>query len=151
MPAVKVILLSDLHSLGRRGDVVQTKTGYARNYLIPQGLAVQATVANTKWFEEQRKKIDARSADERETAAGLASELDGVEITIAKRVGETETLYGSVTASDIHEALEAKGFTVDRRQIDLHGGIKTLGEHEVRILLHGEVTAVVDLTVGPEE
>ena len=118
---MKLILLSDLHQVGRRGDVVTSKPGYARNYLIPKGFAVQATAANEKWFEHQRKNVEARNRD------------------------------GSVTASDIHEALEAKGFTIDRRQIDLHGGIKVLGEHEVRILLHGEVTAVVDLTVVAEK
>ncbi len=148
---MKVILLSDLHQVGRRGEVVQAKPGFARNYLIPKGFAVQATSANEKWFDQQRKKIEARNREERDVASQLAARLDGLKIEIEKRVGETETLYGSVTASDIHAALEAKGFTVDRRQIDLHGGIKTLGAHEVRILLHGEVTAVVDLTVVPEE
>ncbi len=148
---MKVILLSDLHQVGRRGEVVRAKPGFARNYLIPKGFAIQATPANEKWFDQQRKKIEARNREERDVASQLAARLDGLKIEIAKRVGETETLYGSVTASDIHASLEAKGFSVDRRQIDLHGGIKTLGEHEVRILLHGEVTAVVDLTVVPEE
>ena len=148
---MKVILLSDFHQVGRRGEVVTAKAGFARNYLIPQGFAVQATPANEKWFEHQRKKIEARNREEIDVASQLAARLDGLRIEIAKLVGETETLYGSVTASDIHEALKAKGFTVDRRQIDLHGGIKVLGEHEVRILLHGEVTAVVNLTVVAEE
>lgn len=151
MAVVKVILLSDLQSLGQRGDVVQTKVGYARNYLIPQGLAVQATASATKWFSEQREKFDVRSANELEAATQIASLLDGVEITIAKRVGETETLYGSVTATEVSEALEAKGHTVDRRQVDLGGGVKSLGEHDVRILLHSSVTAIVKLTVEAEE
>lgn len=148
---MRVILLSDLHHVGSRGDVVQAKPGYARNFLIPQGLAVQATDANEKWFAQQRKKIEAKNRQEHDAASQIAARLDGLKIEIAKRVGETETLYGSVTANDLVEALAEKDFTVDRRQVDLHGGIKTLGEHQVRILLHGEVNAVVDLTVVPEE
>lgn len=151
MAPMRVILLSDLHSVGRRGDVVQTKPGYARNYLIPQGLAVQATASNAKWFEQQRRKIEAHHSHEQENATELAAQLEGVSITIRKRVAETETLYGSVTASDVGAALEEKGIAVDRRQIDLAGGIKALGEHEVRILLHSDVVAVIQLVVEPEE
>ena len=148
---MELILLSDLHHVGQRGDVVQTKNGYARNFLIPQGLAVQATEANRKWFEQQRRKIDEHNSEERENAVGVASTLEGVEVTIAKRVGETETLYGSVTATDVAEAMEAAGHTVDRRNIDLAGGIKTVGEHEVRIRLHADVTANIKVTVVAEE
>lgn len=148
---MKVILLNDLHAVGRRGDVIATKPGYARNYLIPQGLAVQATDANTKWFEQQRRKIEINNKQEREEAALAAAQLDGVELVIKKRVSETETLYGSVAATEIESALEAKGFKIDRRQVDLGGGIKTVGEHDVRIVLHADVTAVVKLTVEPEE
>ena len=148
---MRVILLSDLHQVGGRGEIVDAKPGHARNYLIPQGLAVQATDANEKWFAQQRNKIEEKNRHEKDAASQIAARLDGSKIEISKRVGETETLYGSVTATDIVEALEAKGFTVDRRQVDLQGGIKTVGAHEVRILLHAEVTAVVDLTVVPEE
>ena len=151
MPSMKVILLSDLHRVGERGDVIQTKVGYERNWLIPKGYAVQATEANSKWFEHQRRKVEARSADEQERAAAVGAQLEGTEITIAKRVGETETLYGSVTAAEIATAMAEKGFEVDRRNVDLEGGIKTLGEHEIRIQLHAKVSAAVKLTVVAEE
>ena len=110
-----------------------------------------SSASSTKWFEDQREKIDARNASEQEAATALAEQLEGVEITIAKRVGETETLYGSVTATEVAAALEEKGLTVDRRQVDLTGGVKSLGEHDVKILLHSNVTAVVKLTVEREE
>ena len=151
MHAMKVILLSDLHQVGRRGDEVEAKPGYARNYLLPKGLAVRASDANRKWFEHQSKKIDARNAAELDEASMLAAKLDGTKITIAKRAGETERLYGSVTPSDITEALVEKGYEIERRQVDLAGGIKDLGEHQVRILLHADVAAQVMVIVEPEE
>jgi large subunit ribosomal protein L9 len=147
---MKVILLSDLHHVGHRGDVISAKPGFARNYLIPEGLAVQATHGNLKWFEGQRKKIDERSARERQSAAEVAVRLDGTEISVRKRAGESQTLYGSVTATEIAAALAEKGFEVDRRRIDLEGGIKTLGEHEVRVRLHSDVVAAVKVTVVAE-
>jgi large subunit ribosomal protein L9 len=101
---MKVILLSDLHRVGRRGDVIAAKPGYARNYLIPEGLAVQASHGNLKWFEGQKKKIDERAGRERESAAELATRLDGTSITVRKRAGESQTLYGSVTATEIAAA-----------------------------------------------
>ena len=148
---MKVILLSDQRHLGRRGETVEVKPGYGRNYLLPQGLAMEATTGNLKLFEQQRKKIDAAHAKERESAQQFAERLSGLQVTIPKRVGETGTLYGSVTAGDVAEALEAKGFTVDRRRIDLEGGIKTLGDHPVRIELHPEVIAEVTVAVAAEE
>jgi large subunit ribosomal protein L9 len=147
---VKVILLSDQRHLGKRGQVVEVKTGLARNYLLPQGFALEATPANITYFEQRRGKIDARHAQERDAAKAIAGQLSGMKITIPKRVGETETLYGSVTAGDVSEALAAKGFTVDRRRIDLEGGIKSLGDHPVRVELHPEVIAEVTVSVVPE-
>lgn len=147
---MKVILLSDLTRAGKRGQEVEVKPGYARNYLIPHGMAVESTDGNRKWFEHQRKKIDARADKEREEAAAVAAELSGVRVEIPKRVGETETLYGSVTATDVAEALEAQGVVVDRRKLDLGGGIKTLGEHPVIVALHPEVTAEVTVIVVRE-
>jgi large subunit ribosomal protein L9 len=147
---VQVILLSDQRHLGKRGEVVDVKAGHARNYLLPQGLALEATKGNTRLFEQQRAKIDARHNQEREAAQGVANQLNGLTVTIPKRVGETETLYGSVTAGDVAEALEKKGFTVDRRRLDLEGGIKKLGEHKVRVELHPEVIAEVTVSVVPE-
>jgi large subunit ribosomal protein L9 len=147
---VKVILLSDQRHLGKRGQVVEVKTGFARNYLLPHGFALEATHSNIAFFEQQRTKIDARHAQERDAAAGVAAKLACLKLEIPKRVGETDTLYGSVTAGDIAEALEQKGFTVDRRRIDLEGGIKTVGDHPVRVELHPEVVAEVTVSVVPE-
>lgn len=148
---MRVILLSDQRHLGKRGEIVDVKPGFGRNYLLPQGLALEATEGNIKIFQQQRAKIDARHAKERDEAQAIADKMAAVQIVIPKRVGETETLYGSVTASDIAEALEAKGFTVDRRRIDLEGGIKALGDHPVRIELHPEVVAEVTVSVVREE
>jgi large subunit ribosomal protein L9 len=148
---LRVILLSDQRHLGHRGEVVDVKPGHGRNYLVPQGLALEATNANVKYFEHQRTKIDARHAKEREGAQELANRLAGLRIEIPKRVGETDTLYGSVTAGDIAEILANKGFAVDRRRIDLEGGIKTLGDHQVRVELHPDVVAEMTVSVVKEE
>jgi len=148
---MRVILMQDVLHTGKRGEVIDVKPGHARNYLIPQGLALQATPGNLTYFEQQRGKIDARHAKEREAAAEVAAEMAGIRLTIAKRVGESETLYGSVTATEVAEMLEHKGVSVDRRRIDLEGGIKTLGDHQVRIELHPEVVAEVTVTVTAEE
>ncbi|HVR99739.1 MAG TPA: 50S ribosomal protein L9 [Thermoanaerobaculia bacterium] len=148
---MRVILLSDQRHLGRRGEVVEVKPGHGRNYLVPQGLALEATPANLKFFEHQRAKIDARHAKERDAAQEIANRMKDLRLEVRKRVGETDTLYGSVTAGDVAELLEAKGFTVDRRRIDLEGGIKTLGDHPVRVELHPEVVAEVNVTVVREE
>lgn len=148
---MRVILLTDQRHLGKRGEVVEVKPGYGRNFLLPQGIALEATNANIKYFEHQRAKIDARHAKERDEAQQIANRMADLRIEIAKRVGETDTLYGSVTAGDIAESLEQKGFTVDRRRIDLEGGIKTLGDHPVRIELHPEVVAEVTVSVVREE
>jgi large subunit ribosomal protein L9 len=148
---VKVILLNDQRHLGKRGEVVEVKPGYGRNYLLPQGLALEASQGNVKLFEQQRAKIDAHHAKEREAAQGIANKMAGLRLEIPKRVGETETLYGSVTAGDVADALEKKGYTIDRRRLDLEGGIKTLGDHQVRVELHPEVVAEVTVSVVREE
>ncbi len=148
---MKVILLSDQRHLGKRGEQVDVKPGHGRNYLLPQGLALEATTANIAYFEQQRSKIDAHHAQERAAAEAIAARMAGLHLEIPKRVGETDTLYGSVTAADLASLLEGKGFEVDRRRIDLEGGIKSLGEHKVRIELHPEVVAEVTVTVVREE
>jgi large subunit ribosomal protein L9 len=148
---MQVILMEDVRGIGRRGEVVRVKPGFARNYLIPQGRGLMATPANLKYYEAQKKKIDLRHNEARDEAAARAAEIAGVQIKIAKRVGESETLYGSVTATDIAAALAAKGIQVDKRRLLLEGGIKTLGEHVVHIDLHPEVVAEVQLTVVAEE
>ena len=148
---MKVILLSDQRHVGKRGEVVDVKPGFGRNYLVPHGLALEATPANIKLFEQQRAKIDARHAKEREGAEAIAAKMAGLRIEIPKRVGETGTLYGSVTAGEVAEMLAMKGFEVDRRRIDLEGGIKTLGDHPVRVELHSEVVAEVTVSVVSAE
>lgn len=148
---MQVILLSDQRHLGTRGQVVDVKPGFARNYLLPRGIALEATPGNLKYFDQQRAKIDAVHLKEKEAAEHVAAQLAGLRLEIAKRVGETETLYGSVTATEVAELLAKKGFELDRRRIDLEGGIKTLGDHQVRIDLHSEVDAEITVTVVPEE
>lgn len=148
---MEVILLKDQRNLGPRGTVVDVKPGYGRNFLLPKGIALEATPGNIKYFEQQRAKIDARHTQEREAAAAVAAEIAGIKLEIVKRVSESGTLYGSVTASEIGEALEGKGVTVDNRRIDLIGGIKEVGDHSVEIHLHAEVTAELAVSVVPAE
>ena len=148
---MNVILLKDRRALGKRGEVVSVKPGFARNFLLPQGLALEATPANVKVFEQRRTRIEAEATHEAEAARAVAAQLEGVQLVIRKRASDAETLYGSVTATEIAEALEAKGVDVDRRRIDLEGGIKTVGDHRVMIHLHSDVSAEVMVTVLPEE
>lgn len=148
---MEVILLKDRRALGKRGEVVEVKPGFARNYLLPQGLALPATPGNVKVFEQQRARIEAESAREREDAQEVASRIEGTRIVVHKRASDAETLYGSVTATEIADALEEKGISVDKRRIDLEGGIKTIGDHHVLIHLYTEVSAELVVTVLPEE
>jgi large subunit ribosomal protein L9 len=148
---MKVILLSDLRHRGRRGEIVDVRPGYARNYLFPNGMALVANDGNLKIFEQERKKIDARHAAERQAAAEIAARIAGIKLSIQKRATESGTLYGSVNVSEIAEALAAKGVEVDRRQIDLVGGIKALGDHLVRIDLHSEIVAELAVAVVAAE
>ena len=148
---MEVILLKDDRHLGKRGEIKKVKPGFGRNFLIPQGWALVATPGNIKYFEQQRAKIDARHSKERDEAAQIAAQIAGIKLTIAKRVGESGTLYGSVSATEVADALEAKGVTVNARRIDLEGGIKTVGDHQVRIDLHAEVIAELTVTVVPHE
>ncbi len=150
---MEVILLQDMRPRGRRGEVVKVKPGYARNYLLPQGIALENSRANLAYFEQQKKKIDARHAKKRGAAAEIAAAIAAIKVSIAKRVGEKETLYGSVTSAEVAEALARKGVTVDKRRIDLGEGhgLKTLGDHTVTVDLHPEVTAELVVSVVPEE
>ncbi|HLF57682.1 MAG TPA: 50S ribosomal protein L9 [Thermoanaerobaculia bacterium] len=148
---MKVILLADLRHRGHRGQVVDVKNGFARNFLLPQGLALEATAGNLKVFEHEKKKIEVRHAAERDAASGIAVKIAGARVQIRKRAMDTGVLYGSVTATEIAEALASQGVEIDRRQIDLAGGIKTIGEHVVRIDLHSEVVSELTVTVEAEE
>jgi len=142
---MEVILREHVDNLGRRGDIVKVAAGYARNYLLPRKLALLATDGNRKHVERERKIMETREAEEKSQAEAIATRLASVEIAIARRVGDTEQLYGSVTAVDIAEYLKGKGFEVDRRKLILPEPIKTLGSHNVPLKLHREVT--VPLTV----
>ena len=144
---MKVILTEEIRGLGTRGDVISVKDGYARNYLIPKNLAREATPGNLKSIEQERKKWALLSQQEKDTAQKAAEAVKGVKITIQKRVGEAGQLFGSVTANEIADALEAKGIQVDKRRIELAHGIKSIGTHEVDVRLHREVTAHVQVEV----
>lgn len=148
---MEVILLKDRRSLGKRGEIVQVKPGFARNFLLPQGLALEATAGNIKVFQQQRVRLEAEASRELEQAQEMAASIEGTRIELRKRASDAETLYGSVTATEIAEALEAKDIVVDKRRIDLEGGIKTIGDHHIQIHLHPEVAADLVVTVLPEE
>jgi large subunit ribosomal protein L9 len=148
---MKVILMQDVLHTGKRGEVINVKPGYARNYLLPQGLALEATSGNMEVFEQQRRKIELKHLQRREEALEVAGQLKGLTVEVAKRASEGDTLYGSVTAAEIGEALVRKGVSIDNRRIDLEGGIKTLGEHPVRIGLHSDVIAEITVNVVAAE
>ena len=142
---MEVILREHVDNLGKRGEIVKVADGYARNYLLPRQLALPATAGNRKHVERERKIMETRESQEKGVAEALAARLAAVEITIARRVGETEQLYGSVTAADIVDFLKEKGFEVDRRKLILPEPLKAIGDHTVPLKLHREVT--VPLTV----
>jgi large subunit ribosomal protein L9 len=147
---MEVILRDHVEKLGKRGEIVKVSDGYARNYLLPRKLALPATEGNKKHVERERKIMETREAEEKSQADAIASRLSTIDITIARRVGETEQLYGSVTAADIAEFLKTKGFEIDRRKLILPEPIKTLGEHDVPLKLHREVTAPLKVKVVRE-
>ena len=148
---MEVILRDHVENLGKRGEIVKVADGYARNYLLPRKLALPATDANKKWVERERKIAEARDHEERAAAEAIATRLSALELTIARKTGENDQLYGSVTNSDIAELLAAKGFEIDRRKILLPDPIKALGENTVPVKLHREVTAQVRVAVTKEE
>jgi len=147
---MEVILREHVDNLGRRGDVIKVADGYARNYLLPRKLALKVTDANKRQIERERKLADLHDAEEKQQAEVLAERLGQVEIEIARRVGENNILYGSVTSADIAHALEAKGFQIDKRKITLVDPLKAIGEVTVPIKVHREVTAQVKVKVVPE-
>ena len=147
---MEVILREHVDNLGRRGEIVKVADGYARNYLLPRKLALLATEGNKKQIEREREKFEVKEADEKRVADAMAQRLTNVEIVIARKVGETEALYGSVTTVDIADALAAKGIEIERRKLQLHEPIKQLGEFDVPARLHREVTALVKVKVVAE-
>jgi large subunit ribosomal protein L9 len=147
---MEVILREHVEHLGNRGEVVKVADGYARNYLLPRKLALLVTDGNKQQIEREKVKFDVKEAEEKKIADAMAERIAAVEIEIARRVGETQTLFGSVTSADIAEALAAKGFEVDRRKLQLAEPIKHLGEVQVPIKLHRDVVAHVKVKVVAE-
>ncbi len=146
---MKVILTEEIRGLGTRGDVVNVKDGYARNYLLPKNLAREATPGNLKSIEQERKKWALLAQKEKEVAQKSATTVQGMKITVQKRVGENGQLFGSVTANEIADALEAKGIEVDKRRIELAHPIKSLGTHDIDVRLHRDVSAHIQVEVIP--
>jgi large subunit ribosomal protein L9 len=144
---IEVNLKEHIDNLGRRGEIVKVADGYARNFLLPRKLALRVTEENKRQIERERAKAEAREAVEIKDAQALAARLQAAEVSIARRVGEHDTLYGSVTTADIADALTALGITVDRRKIQLPDPLKALGEHAVPIKLHRELTVPVTVKV----
>jgi large subunit ribosomal protein L9 len=149
--AIEVILKEHVEHLGRRGEVVKVADGYARNFLLPRKLALAVTTENKRQIERERARAEVREAQELAEARTLQARLESLEIAIGRRVGENDTLYGSVTSVDLAEALAARDLTIDRRRIQLVEPLKTLGEHKVRVRLHRELTAELKVKIVPAE
>ena len=147
---MEVILREHVEHLGNRGEIVKVADGYARNYLLPRKMALLVTDGNRRQIERERAKFDAKEAEEQKVAQAIADRMASIEIVIARRVGETDALYGSVTTSDIAEALAAKGFDIDRRKLQLPEPLKRLGEVDLPVKLHRDVTATVKVKVVAE-
>ena len=148
---MEVILREHVDNLGRRGDVVKVASGYARNYLLPRKLALLVNEGNKRQIDRERKNAEARELEEKSQAEAFATRLAQAEIAIARRVGENDTLYGSVTTADIAAALAEKGFEIDKRKITLAEPIKALGDVTVTIKIHRDVPAKVKVSVVAEK
>jgi large subunit ribosomal protein L9 len=148
---IEVILKEPVDNLGHRGDVVRVADGYARNYLLPRNLALAVTAGNKRQIEAEKKRAAAKEAEERTVADALASRLSQAEVVVARRVGEKDTLYGSVTSGDVAEALGRQGFDIDKRKLQLPEPIKALGEFFVPVRLHRDITAQVKVLVVKDE
>jgi large subunit ribosomal protein L9 len=147
---MELILRQDVDKLGRRGEVVKVAEGFARNYLLPRGLGMPVSAANKAMVEKEKKAHEARLANEKAECEALAARIGGLRFVAPRKVGESDVLYGSVTAGDVAEFLKAKGIEIDKRKVLLEEPIKTLGEHEVRVKLHAEVQASLKLLVTKE-
>jgi large subunit ribosomal protein L9 len=147
---MEIILRETIDNLGRAGQVVKVADGYARNYLLPKKLAYVATPGNLKVIEAERNSLLRKEAKQTEDAQKLQQMLEAVEVTIRRKVGEQDALYGSVTNADVAEALEKKGFDIEKRKIHMEDHIKTLGEFSIPIRLFKDVTAHIKVKVEPE-
>jgi len=147
---MEVILKEDVVKLGSRGDVVKVAEGYGRNFLLPRKLAIEASAGNKKVIEQMRAAAVRRSAKEKAQAEELSKQFDGVSVVFQRKSGENDQLFGSVTSSDIADALTKKGFNIDRRKIQIHDPLKTVGEFTIPIKLHKEVTAHLKVVIEKE-
>jgi large subunit ribosomal protein L9 len=147
---IEVILREDIKTLGRAGEMVRVKPGYARNYLLPQGLAYEATEGNRKRIAAETRVRAARNESERTEAERVAGTLSGISLTLTGKAGEEGKLFGSITSQDIADALAGEGYTFDRRRIELEHPIKTTGTHTVSVRLHPEVHAELRVSVVSE-
>ena len=150
MANTTILLREDVEALGGRGEIVKVRAGYARNYLLPQGLATLATKGNVKQIEQERAALLKRAAEEKATAELQKEQMGVIELAFERKAGEGGTLFGSVTSMDIAEALQAKGYEIDRRKIALREAIKETGEYTVNVKLHREVVLQVPITVKAE-
>lgn len=146
---MQIILRKELVSLGRTGDVVTVKSGYARNYLIPRGFAYAVTKSNLARLENEKKVLQVRDLKDRRQAGDMHAKLQGLRLSIPVQVGEENRMFGSVTSADIAEAIRQRGIEVDRRKIELDEPIKRVGEFDIPIKLHREVTVIIKLDVVP--
>jgi large subunit ribosomal protein L9 len=147
---MEVILKEDVAKLGSRGDMVKVAEGYGRNFLLPRRLAIEATSGNKKVIEQMRAASVRRSAKEKAQAEELSKQFDGVSVSFQRRSGEHDQLFGSVTSGDLADALAKKGFNVDRRKIQLHEPLKTVGDFTVPVKLHKDVTAHLKVVIEKE-
>ena len=147
---MEIILLQDMEKLGTRGQLVKVADGFGRNYLLPKKIAVAATAQNRKWVEQQRVKFLKLEAEEKADSEELAKLMEGVSVTITRKAGEHGTLFGSVTALDVAGKLAEQGYNIDRRKIQIATPLKVLGEYDVPVKLHREVTATVKVKVEGE-
>lgn len=148
---MKVILKDTVENLGKRGTVVEVKDGYARNYLIPKGLAIVYTKGAMKLLEQEKRTYEIKQIKAKEEAEQIAEKLSAIELKVYKRAGDQDVLYGSVTPTDIADLLQEKGIKIDKRKILIGEPIKKLGQYEVKIRLHSEVTPSIKVTVLKEE
>jgi len=147
---MKVILKEDIPNLGKAGQIINVKDGYARNFLFPKGLALLADEKNMKLLEYQKKKIEEEAKKKRQDAQSIAERLSQVSLTISAKAGEDQKLFGSITSKDIATALEKEGFAIDKKQINISEPIKRIGEYEVEVKLHENILAKVKVTIIPE-
>lgn len=149
--AIKLILREDVDKVGNRGEVVSVKPGFARNYLLPKGLAMPVTAGAERLLAQEKKKYESKQSALKGDAEALKAQIEGVTVTLRKKAGEKGTLFGAVTPTDIADALHPHGIKLDKRRIDLHEPVKAIGEFKIAIRLHREVSATLKLSVLKEE